>query len=189
MRTGRPVRTRFLSSHPLVRRVPGWGITDTHTHPRGVSVPESPLLRPSRDQSVIGVTSTRLWAPGARLSPAPTHTPTDCYTRGHYSCYYSTTPPPPPPPGRRQTHCSYHVQSGDVKIRVKRRIKCVCNVPDPATPTVAAPAPMNLAAESMSRLAGEVWKDRTWGRRATGFVFWATRAWLWHTTALLNGRR
>ena len=27
--------------------------------------------------------------------------------------------------------------------------------PDPATPTVAAPAPMNLAAESMSRLAGK----------------------------------
>ena len=29
--------------------------------------------------------------------------------------------------------------------------------PDPATPTVAAPAPMNLAAESMSCLAAEVW--------------------------------
>ena len=29
--------------------------------------------------------------------------------------------------------------------------------PDPATPTVAAPAPMNLAAESMSCLAEEVW--------------------------------
>ena len=28
--------------------------------------------------------------------------------------------------------------------------------PDPATPTVAAPAPMNLAAESMSCLAAEV---------------------------------
>merc|ERR1719309_1763453 len=30
--------------------------------------------------------------------------------------------------------------------------------PDPATPTVAAPAPMNLAAESMSRLAAVVWR-------------------------------
>ena len=29
--------------------------------------------------------------------------------------------------------------------------------PDPATPTVAAPAPMNLAAESMSCLAPVVW--------------------------------
>jgi hypothetical protein len=29
--------------------------------------------------------------------------------------------------------------------------------PDPATPTVAAPAPMNLAAESMSCLAALVW--------------------------------
>ena len=28
--------------------------------------------------------------------------------------------------------------------------------PDPATPTVAAPAPMNLAAESMSDLGAEV---------------------------------
>merc|ERR1719412_48274 len=33
--------------------------------------------------------------------------------------------------------------------------------PDPATPTVAAPAPMNLAAESMSRLALVVWRLRT----------------------------
>ena len=31
--------------------------------------------------------------------------------------------------------------------------------PDPATPTVAAPAPMNLAAESMSCLAAEVWME------------------------------
>ena len=30
--------------------------------------------------------------------------------------------------------------------------------PDPATPTVAAPAPMNLAAESMSLLAELVWR-------------------------------
>ena len=33
--------------------------------------------------------------------------------------------------------------------------------PDPATPTVAAPAPMNLAAESMSLLAWEVWRHLT----------------------------
>ena len=32
--------------------------------------------------------------------------------------------------------------------------------PDPATPTVAAPAPMNLAAESMSFLAVVVVKAR-----------------------------
>lgn len=32
--------------------------------------------------------------------------------------------------------------------------------PDPATPTVAAPAPMNFAAESMSRLIADVWKLR-----------------------------
>ena len=30
--------------------------------------------------------------------------------------------------------------------------------PDPATPTVAAPAPMNLAAVSMSLLTALVWK-------------------------------
>lgn len=33
--------------------------------------------------------------------------------------------------------------------------------PDPATPTVAAPAPMNFAAVSMSRLTALVWKPRT----------------------------
>lgn len=33
--------------------------------------------------------------------------------------------------------------------------------PDPATPTVAAPAPMNLAAVSMSRLTSLVWNPRT----------------------------
>lgn len=32
--------------------------------------------------------------------------------------------------------------------------------PDPATPTVAAPAPMNLAAESMSLETAEVWIAR-----------------------------
>lgn len=32
--------------------------------------------------------------------------------------------------------------------------------PEPATPTVAAPAPMNLAAVSMSRDTAEVWKER-----------------------------
>lgn len=35
------------------------------------------------------------------------------------------------------------------------------NIPDPATPTVAAPAPMNLAAESISLVTEVVWKDRT----------------------------
>ena len=32
--------------------------------------------------------------------------------------------------------------------------------PDPATPTVAAPAPMNLAAVSMSRETALVWMER-----------------------------
>lgn len=35
------------------------------------------------------------------------------------------------------------------------------DLPDPATPTVAAPAPMNLAAESMSLVTEVVWKERT----------------------------
>jgi len=41
--------------------------------------------------------------------------------------------------------------------------------PDPATPTVAAPAPMNLAAESMSLRAAVV--DRLWliGAATAGF--------------------
>jgi len=60
--------------------------------------------------------------------------------------------------------------------------------PEPATPTVAAPAPMNLAAESISRVAGEVWKLRTCGRRATGVLFWAANVWLCEMTALLKGR-
>lgn len=46
--------------------------------------------------------------------------------------------------------------------------------PEPATPTVAAPAPMNLAAVSMSRETALVWKERVrtadWltGNRACG---------------------
>lgn len=40
--------------------------------------------------------------------------------------------------------------------------------PDPATPTVAAPAPMNLAAESISRLIVDVWKLRTIGDCTSG---------------------
>lgn len=62
------------------------------------------------------------------------------------------------------------------------------NVPEPAQPTVAAPAPMNLAAESISRVTAVVWNDRICGRRATGVVFWAANVWLWLMTALLNGR-
>lgn len=42
-------------------------------------------------------------------------------------------------------------------------VKRTLHVPEPATPTVAAPAPMNLAAESMSRVTAEVWKFRTAG--------------------------
>lgn len=63
------------------------------------------------------------------------------------------------------------------------------NEPEPATPTVAAPAPMNLAAESISRVTAVVWNDRTCGKSATGVVFWAANVWLWQMTALLNGRK
>lgn len=38
-------------------------------------------------------------------------------------------------------------------------------LPDPATPTVAAPAPMNLAAESISRDTAEVWNCLTAGSK------------------------
>lgn len=44
------------------------------------------------------------------------------------------------------------------------------NLPDPATPTVAAPAPMNLAAESMSRDAVPVWNERIDGNKPTEVV-------------------
>lgn len=63
------------------------------------------------------------------------------------------------------------------------------NSPDPATPTVAAPAPMNFAAESISRVTGEVWNDRICGNSAIGVVVWAANDWLWLMTALLIGRR
>uniref|UniRef100_A0A8D8WCE4 Uncharacterized protein n=1 Tax=Cacopsylla melanoneura TaxID=428564 RepID=A0A8D8WCE4_9HEMI len=43
--------------------------------------------------------------------------------------------------------------------------------PDPATPTVAAPAPMNLAAESMSRDTAEVWNCLTAGRMLICWVW------------------
>jgi hypothetical protein len=45
--------------------------------------------------------------------------------------------------------------------------------PDPATPTVAAPAPMNLAAESMSLRAAEVERVRL--ATETGAVPWKKR--------------
>ena len=53
--------------------------------------------------------------------------------------------------------------------------------PDPATPTVAAPAPMNLAAESISRRTIEVWRVRTDSDCGT-------KDWL-HWTADPKGRR
>lgn len=42
--------------------------------------------------------------------------------------------------------------------------KRIITVPEPATPTVAAPAPMNLAAESISLDTGDVWKLRIAGK-------------------------
>lgn len=69
------------------------------------------------------------------------------------------------------------------------KMKEVRNQPDPATPTVAAPAPMNLAAESMSRLTAEVWKPRIAGNKLTGVTWFCdcvccTKDWLWLTTLL-----
>lgn len=63
----------------------------------------------------------------------------------------------------------------------------VTHIPEPATPTVAAPAPMNLAAESISRVTDVVWNDRACAK--SGVVFWAASVWLWAMTALLNGRK
>merc|ERR1719234_995360 len=51
----------------------------------------------------------------------------------------------------------------DLGAEVERRWEAKTEpipAPDPATPTVAAPAPMNLAAESMSDLGAEV--ERRW---------------------------
>jgi len=50
--------------------------------------------------------------------------------------------------------------------------------PDPATPTVAAPAPMNLAAESMSLRAAVVCRLRLWltGAAAAGWIHMADEA-------------
>jgi len=59
--------------------------------------------------------------------------------------------------------------------------------PDPATPTVAAPAPMNLAAESMSLRATVVWRLRDWvmGAAAAGWIHFAEVAGL-RTRAFLE---
>ena len=67
--------------------------------------------------------------------------------------------------------------------------------PDPATPTVAAPAPMNFAAESMSLRAAVVWIARDWlAGAAAGYNIWKYFIALYmichlnlHYTALLNG--
>lgn len=56
--------------------------------------------------------------------------------------------------------------------------------PDPATPTVAAPAPMNLAAESMSLEVVVVWKLRVRGATAMG----RATTWLLTATVLAAGR-
>lgn len=53
--------------------------------------------------------------------------------------------------------------------------------PDPATPTVAAPAPMNLAAVSMSLLIALVWKPLS--------VAWLRGLWGSRATLLCNKRR
>lgn len=57
---------------------------------------------------------------------------------------------------------------------IKQKLNCTKikgHLPEPATPTVAAPAPMNLAAESMSFVTAVVWKDRNAkGACATGTI-------------------
>jgi hypothetical protein len=55
--------------------------------------------------------------------------------------------------------------------------------PDPATPTVAAPAPISLAAESMSGLAAEV--ERRAGRPTPG---WRTGSGAGRRTGASEGR-
>lgn len=88
--------------------------------------------------------------------------------------------------------CNVQVMMSDAKRKTKNfyyKKKVRKCLPDPATPTVAAPAPMNFAAESISRVTCDVWNDRTWGSSATGVLFCAARVWLWLMTALLNGRR
>ena len=56
--------------------------------------------------------------------------------------------------------------------------------PDPATPTVAAPAPMNLAAESISLETAEVWSARTGAAETRD-----CSEDVWVNKALLAGRR
>lgn len=58
--------------------------------------------------------------------------------------------------------------------------------PDPATPTVAAPAPMNLAAVSMSLLIALVWMPLsvTWVRGLCGIT--ATPLWSTNGYKLLS---
>lgn len=83
-------------------------------------------------------------------------------------------------------HSSHHVRLRQTK---KRKRLSKSDKPDPATPTVAAPAPMNLAAESISLDTGDVWKLRMAGRRAGCFCCCCTVCtsdWLW-ATALLSG--
>lgn len=63
--------------------------------------------------------------------------------------------------------------------------------PEPATPTVAAPAPINFAAESISLVTAVVWKLRTAGSKLTGGVVcvkFCCSGLLWLTKALLIGR-
>jgi hypothetical protein len=43
------------------------------------------------------------------------------------------------------------------------RLNTTLHIPEPATPTVAAPAPINFAAESISLVTEVVWKLRTAG--------------------------
>lgn len=164
----RGCRKRFLSSHLFVKRVSGWEIISDHRSdpPLSQTFP-GPNLSWSNQVLVRGPLVQDYLRRSENRRPLRTEMTLGCVCATSF--------------------LSYSYVAAGMKEILQARWKN--HSPDPATPTVAAPAPMNLAAESMSRLAGEVWKDRTWGRRATGFVFWATRAWLWHTTALLNGRR
>lgn len=69
------------------------------------------------------------------------------------------------------------LDSSTISRYVRRGNRCkTLQIPDPATPTVAAPAPMNLAAESMSRRAIELWRERTAIVYCTK-ADWLTEAW------------
>lgn len=173
-----------------------WTSTKSQTFPRNI-------FRANRRKSTV-----RWLLPGLVRVPQML----DC---NWFTLFNSSTPPPPPQP-HYVLFCWYCNKNWKFKSKIAKNIVWFHRVwcyfdrnrsliisillvndrnnfqywPEPATPTVAAPAPMNLAAESMSRVTGEVWKDLICGSRATGVALWAAaKDWLWLITALLKGRK